>query len=407
MHITILCHYFWPELGAPSARLKEMADVWLKEGHAVSILTNYPNHPTGLIQDGYKNGPPSIEIKDGLRIVRLTTFATPNRGFIKKTLGHLVYMWNAIFQGRQFVRETDVFVASSPTLFTVVSAWWLGRKLKKPFVFEVRDLWPAIFVELGTIRNRFAIRLLEMLELFLYRKSAKVVTVTRAFGADIARRGIPEKKIAFIPNGADTTRFTPGPSDEALRRTLNLEGKFLVLYIGAHGISQGLPKVLEAAERLASHLDIHFLFVGEGADKEKMETLCRERHLKNVTLLPGCAKDQVLRYYRSADLCLVPLRNIPLFKTFIPSKMFEILSAGRPILASLEGEAAEILTASGAAVVVPPENPEALAEAVLHLASAPKQREKMAKAGPPFVAEHFCREKLAREYLTILREISG
>jgi hypothetical protein len=199
--IALLSHYFWPELGAPSARLLELGREWVARGHEVTVVTNFPNHPTGVVPEPYRGRSFQVEEVQGLRVVRCRTYATPNRGVAKRTLGHLVFMVQAVLQATPHLRGSDVLIASSPTLFAVVAAWLISLRLRVPFVFEVRDLWPAIFVDLGVLRNRFLIGSLERLELFLYGRADAVVTVTRAFATDIARRGIPQAKLHVVPKG--------------------------------------------------------------------------------------------------------------------------------------------------------------------------------------------------------------
>jgi glycosyltransferase involved in cell wall biosynthesis len=400
--IALLSHYFWPEMGAPSARLLELGRAWVARGHEVSVVTNFPNHPTGIIPEAYRGRRFLIESVQGLRIIRCRTYATPNRGFVRKILGHLVFMVQAVRQATPHVREADVLVVSSPTLFAAVAAFVISRQLGVPFVLEVRDLWPAIFVELGVIRNRLAIWSLERLELFLYRRSRAVVTVTRAFARDIAARGINPAKIEVIHNGVDLDAFQPGPADADLVAHMGLTGKLVVLYCGAHGISHGLTRILDVAARLRPDPRIHFLFVGEGAEKEALVARARELDLPNVSFGPGVSREKVPALYRSADVCLVPLRAVGLFRSFVPSKMFEILACARPILASLEGEAAEILEASGAAIVVPPEDVDRICDAVTRLAADPSLRAALAARGRPFVAAHYDRNVLAERYLTVL-----
>ena len=402
MRIALVSHYFWPEPGAPSARLVEMGREWVALGHDVTVVTNFPNHPTGIVPETYRGRSFQIEEAHGLRILRCRTYATPNHGFAKRTLGHLVFMVESVLQATPHLRGTDVIVASSPTLFAAVSALVISRRLGVPYVIEVRDLWPAIFVDLGVIRNRLVIALLERLELFLYRQARVVVTVTRAFADDIARRGIDHAKLHVVPNGVDLAAFQPGPAEEALRARLGLADKLLVLYCGAHGISHALARILEVAARLQQDPRIHFLFVGEGAEKAALVERARALRLGNVSFREAVPREDVPALYRAADVCLVPLRAVPLFRSFIPSKMFEILACGRPILASLEGEAAEILAASGAALVVPPEDVGALAAAVTRLAADPALRAALASRGRAYVAEHFDRRRLASRYLGIL-----
>ena len=402
MRIAVLSHYFWPEPGAPSARLLEMSREWAARGHEVTVVTNFPNHPTGIVPEAYRGRSFLIEHTQGLRVIRCRTYATPNRGFLKRTFGHLVFMFEAAWQATPHLRGTDVLVASSPTLFSVVAALAISRRLKVPYVFEVRDLWPAIFVELGVIRNRFAIGVLERLELALYRRACAVVTVTRAFADDIAKRGIDRAKLRVIPNGVDLESFRPEPAEPALRARLGLADKLVMLYCGAHGISHALGRILEVAARLRGEAGIHFLFVGEGAERDALVARARELELGNVTFLPGVPREAVPALYRAADVCLVPLRAVPLFRSFIPSKMFEILACGRPVLASLEGEAAQILEDSGAALVVPPEDVDALVAAVTRLAADPGLRATLASRGRPYVAERFDRRRLAARYLEVL-----
>ena len=404
MRIALVTHYFWPELGAPSARLVEMGREWAARGHEVTVVTNFPNHPTGVIPEAYRGRSFMVEQVQGLRVLRCRTYATPNRGMLKRTLSHLVFMLQAVRQATPHLRGSDVLVASSPTLFAVVAAWVISRRLRVPYVFEVRDLWPAIFVDLGVIRNRLVIACLERLELFLYRRAAAVVTVTRAFADDIARRGIAESKLHVVPNGVDLEAFQPGPPDLALRERLGCtEDDFLVLYCGAHGISHALGRLLDAAAELRTEPRIRFLLVGEGAEKQVLVARAKELELTNVAFHDSVPRDEVAPLYRAADVCLVPLRAVPLFRAFIPSKMFEILACGRPILASLEGEAAEILSASGAAVIVPPEDVSALTRELRRLAADADLRRVLAERGRPYVAAHFDRRILAGRYLEALQ----
>jgi len=403
--IALVSHYFWPELGAPSARLLEMGREWVARGHEVTVVTNFPNHPRGVVPEAYRGRSFQIEEVEGLRVVRCRTYATPNRGVARRTLGHLVFMTQAVLQATRHLRGSDVLVASSPTLFAVVAAWLISLRLRVPFVFEVRDLWPAIFVDLGVIRNRFVIFCLERLELFLYGRAGAVVTVTRAFATDIARRGIPLAKLHVVPNGVDLEAFQPGPKDPALRHRLGFGDELLVLYCGAHGISHALSRILDVAAQLRSDPRVRFLFVGEGSEKARLVTRAHELQLDNVSFHDSVPREDVPALYRAADVCLVPLRAVPLFRSFIPSKMFEILACGRPLLASLDGEAALILRASGAALVVPPEDVSALSAALARLAAEPALRAELAARGRSYVAEHFDRRTLARRYLEVLEGV--
>ena len=270
------------------------------------------------------------------------------------------------------------------------------------FVVEVRDLWPAVFVELGVLTNRHVIRVLERLELAAYRAADEVVVVTEGFRDHITARGIPSSKVHTIRNGVDLGKFSPDhqPPAGTRERLGARDGELLVLYIGAHGISQGLASVVDAAALMADR-PVHFSLVGEGADKEKVLARVRELSAGNVTNLPGVPRDEVADLLAAADVCLVPLRDVPLFTTFIPSKMFELMAAGRPIVGSVAGEAKAILDQAGA-MVVPPEDPAALAAALDELIDDPDRRSEMAKQGYEFVSNEFNRERLAAAYEMVL-----
>jgi glycosyltransferase involved in cell wall biosynthesis len=408
MKINIICQYYLPEIGAPQARLSEMAREWMAKGHDITILTAFPNHPTGVIPFEYRGKVFMEEFVDGIRVWRHWIYATPNEGFFKKTCAHISFMASLIglslFRGKQ----PDVYIVSSPNFFSVISTYLFSRIRRVSYIFEVRDLWPGIFIDLGVLKNRRLIRILEKIELFLYRKAAVVVPVTHGFAKDIIRRGIPSHKIKVITNGVDLDTYRP--SSENVRSRLKTEfsqDDFVVAYIGAHGISHGLSKVLDAAEALQDEKGVRFLFVGEGAEKTNLVESARKKKLKNVTFLPSKKREEVIDFYHLADTCLVPLKNVAGFDTFIPSKMFEIMGCGKSIIASLRGEAADILTEAGAAVIVRPEDPKELGAAIRSLKDDPEKRRIMGERGRRFVEKHFNRKALAEKYLDLIEEVVG
>jgi glycosyltransferase involved in cell wall biosynthesis len=406
MNILYFSHYFTPEIGAPSARIYDLAQRWLTGGNQVQVVTCFPNHPTGHLYPGYDQGRYLHENLDGIEVHRHWTYVTPNKGFIKKTLGHLSYLPAAKFISGPHVRSSDVAIGTSPTMFAAMAAAGFAKRHKIPFIMEVRDLWPAIFVELGIIRNPLLIRWLEKWESRLYEQAAKVVVVTESFRRKLIERRLPPDKVATIPNGADVDFWNPVECSTEKRSQLQLEDRFIVLYIGAHGISHALERILDTADELRGTRQIHFLFVGEGAEKEKLKQRARELELTNVTFFDPVGKDEVREFYAAADLCLVPLRNIPLFETFIPSKMFEMLSMARPIVASVQGEAADILRRSNGAVVVEPENSHQLARAIMDLYHQDEQaRRQMGEQGRKFVKEYYSRQQLAASYLALMNEV--
>lgn len=401
----MVCHYFAPEIGAPQARLSEMSKTWASLGHDVEVLTGMPNHPTGVIHPEFKGKARVDEERDGYRVLRTWLYATANEGVARKTLGHLSFMLTGIMQGWGKLSRPEVVVVSSPTFFSIFTAWVFSKRWRVPLVVEVRDLWPGIFVELGVLKQRQVIWVLERLELAAYSSATAVVVVSEGFKADLVRRGVPESKVSVITNGVDLDRFEPGPAIPAVRASLGAENnEVLVVYIGAHGISQGLSSVLDAARLFDP--GVKLAFVGEGAQKAMLEESVAATPMNNVSFSPGVPREQVLDILRSADILLVPLRDVPLFTTFIPSKMFEFLSAEACVVGSVAGEAAQILLAAGA-VVVKPEDSAQLAQAVNSLAANPDRRTLQGQLGRKYVAKHYNRDLLAKRYLKVLSRARG
>jgi glycosyltransferase involved in cell wall biosynthesis len=402
MKIAVYSHYFVPEIGAPSMRFHDLAREWIAAGDEVDMFTCLPNHPSGVLYPGYEPGLYQFETIDGIKVHRQWTYMTRNKGFLKKTVGHISFYPSAVLSSRRHLDDADVIIGTSPTFFAAMAASRVAKKRRRPFVMEVRDLWPAVFVELGVLKNRLLIAALERLEMRLYRQASRVVTGTESFRRNLIERGIPEEKVVTVSNGANIDFWNPAAADSTLRSRLGLQDRTIVLYVGAHGISQRLSAILDAASLLRSRPDIVFLFVGEGAEKPMLAE--RAKGLDNVRFFEPVDTMGVRDFYAAADICLVPLRNIPLFETFIPSKMFEIMAMARPIVASVAGEAAAILERSGGARIVAPEDAAAIAAAVKDLADDPAARERMGAAAADFVHRNYSRHELAARYRSVLRD---
>jgi glycosyltransferase involved in cell wall biosynthesis len=402
--IAYFCQYFVPESAAPASRVSELSHAWAAAGHDVTVVTGLPNHPTGIVPEAYRGVVFRKERLGAVAVWRNLLFATPNEGFVKKTLGHLSFMLSTLVLSVPRLRDRDVLIVSSPSFFVVMSvcvAHWLWRT---PYVFEVRDLWPGVFVELGILKNRFLIGVLEALEMFLYRHAARVVVVTESFRDILIARGLPPGRVAVITNGVDTKRFGPDEAaGAAIRRAHGLGDDFVVLYIGAHGISHALSCILQVARRFEGIPVVRFVFVGDGAEKQKLTQQAADMGLRHVTFVPSQPRDEVNGWYNAADVVLVPLRDIPLFDTFIPSKMFEILACARPIVASVRGEARGILERSGGALVVDPEDADGIAGAIDRLRADPSLGRRLGEAGRAFVGVEYDRDVLAQRYVDILQ----
>ncbi len=404
MRILFLTDNFPPETNAAATRVYERACYWARWGHDVTILTSAPNFPQGTVYPGYRNRWLQRERMDGVKVVRVKTFIAPNRGVRLRVLDFLSYMVSATATS-VFLKRPDIVVATSPQFFCAVAGSNAAFLRRVPFVFELADLWPASIRAVGAIRNGPVLRAVERMELALYRRSTAVVALTEAFREDLVGRGIPASKIAVVRNGVDVARHAVRPRCEELARSLGLDGKFVVGYIGTHGMAHGLKNVLDAAARLLDRPDIRFLFVGGGAAREQLVEHRDLAGLDNVVFVPPVPKNEVNRYWSLCNLALVHLKNDPVFKTVIPSKMFEAMAHAKPILlAAPYGEAAKILENAGAGVWVPAAQPEALAEAVSKLASDPGRCHAYGETSRQS-APNFSREGQARDMIDVLELI--
>lgn len=400
----MISHYFAPEIGAPSARIYEMAKRWVREGHDVQVITGFPNHPTGIVPEKYRGLRYLCENMDGITVHRSYIYATPNKGFLKRTISHISFMISNVIYSMRKIGDVDIVISTSPTFFSMFSGHYLSRRKKVPWILEIRDLWPAAIDALGVMKSKKILGLLEKMELGFYHKSSHIVVVTQSFKQNLISRGISEEKIDVITNGFDEELYRPMPKNKSLIQQYQLQDKFVVTYIGAHGISHALDKIVLTAEKLKEQKDIQFVFVGEGAEKEKIKAMAAARNLQNILFIDGQPKEKMPDYYNISDVSLVTLKNIPLFKAFIPSKIFEIMGCGIPIIASLDGETADILKKSQAAVIVPPEDAEAMKDAIIKLKENHELRNTMSKNGPAYVKKYYSRTMLAERYMEIIKK---
>ena len=407
MRITLLCQYFPPEMGAPSARTYEHARHWANLGHEVTVVTGFPNHPTGVIRPEYRGYFIKREQTDGIDVLRTWVYVAANKGFTKRVLNFLSFFLSSFILAALKTGRTDVVIGTSPQFFCAVSAFLLSRIKRVPFVFEVRDIWPQSAVELGALSNPLIIRALRAIELFLYRRAALIVAVADSTRQYLLDKGMAAGKIAVIPNGIDAKFLMAAAVPREVRAELGLEGKFMVSYIGTHGMSHALETVLSAAQVLGSDDSIHFLFVGEGAEKEKLERLAGELQLRNVTFLGQQPRETLLAFYRASDVSLVPLKKLPIFTKVLPSKLFELMGAGCAIVCSVEGEAASLIERAEAGLCIQPENIEQLVDAIRRLRSAPELVARFGANGRRFVTAHYLRSTLAERYLEALSKVVG
>lgn len=403
-HIIFLTDNFPPETNAPATRTYEHARRWVRAGAKVTVVTTAPNFPAGKVFPGYRNRLFVREELDGIEVVRVWTYITANQGIVRRTLDYLSFMLSGFIAG-VFLPRPAVILGTSPQFFTACSAYMLSLVKRRPFVFEVRDLWPDSILAVGAMRQSAAIRALKRLEYFLYRRAARIISVTESFKAVLSGNGIPAAKIAVVRNGADLIGFTPGPKPPELVSRHQLGGRFVAAYIGTVGMAHGLGTILEAAQLLDADRRIAFLIVGDGAERHALEEQVRRRRLANVTFVGPVSKQEVVSYWQLADAAVVLLRDHPVFRHVLPSKMFEAMATARPVILGVLGESAALLTVARAGLVIQPENAAALARAIRELADSPDVARDMGAEGRRFMEAELDRDRLASVMLEELRAV--
>ncbi len=410
LRILYLSQYFPPEVGATQTRAYEMARYLAGQGHRVTMLTEVPNHPSGIIPPAYRGKLWERKPLDGIDVVRLWVWAAPEKGFVTRMRFYLSYMVMAILAGvvlgLRLRRRYDVVYATSPPLFVGLAGVIIAAIIRARFLFEVRDLWPESAVALGELNNRRAVALADGVARLCYRRARGIVAVTRDMVARLEARGIPPDKIRLIPNGANVDQFRPVPAEVwPLREQLGLDEAFVVLYAGIHGLAQGMESLVETARLLRDEPGIRFVFVGAGPKKAAVAALKAQYGLENLVLLPEQPRAAMPAYLTMAGVSLVPLRGAQLFEGALPSKMFEAMACGAPVLLSARGEAATVLHEAQAGLIVPPEDPAALAAAIRYLRDHPAEATVMGQNGRIFVVREYSRAEQARRLERVLRSV--
>lgn len=407
MRILYLSQYFPPEVGATQTRAYEMAHHLVTAGHQVTVITEIPNHPKGIFPPEYRGKLYEYTTLDGIEVIRVWVKTSPVKNFWRRMAFYLSYMLNGTLVGLLLARDNyDVIYATSPPLFVGGAALALSYLRRIPLFFEVRDLWPESAVAMGELNHAKAIRLAEWLEKACYRRARQIVVVTRGIYNRLLERGYPSSKLTLIPNGANVELFQfQAEAGRALREKLGVQNKFVVIYAGIHGLAQNLETIVEAATKLATETDIHFLFVGEGPVKHEIVNLTNERQLTNVTFHPEAPREQMPGFLSAANVAVVPLRHLDLFQGALPSKMFDAWACQCPTLVSIDGEARQVLAEAQAGLYVEPENSEALAAAILQLKNDLATSLQMGLNGRRLVIECYSRQAQAQQLASLLTEI--
>ncbi len=412
MKILYVSQYFPPEMGAPAARASELCRHWARMGQDATVLTGFPNHPTGVVPEEWRSRLRHLhytETIDGVRVVRTWLWPLPNRKAHERILNYASFCVSAAVSGL-FLKKPDVVIATSPQLLCALSGWWLAWWKRVPFVFEVRDLWPESLAAVGAgSEGSILHRTLAAIAGFLYRRAHRIVVVAPAFKDHLIRYwNVPAAKISIVENGVETDLFRLDPAAPEVRKKLKLEDRFLICYIGTMGNAHGLDTLIAAAKELQTALpSATFLLIGEGADKERIVELAAASGLTNLMFLGQQPRETIPSYVSASDLCLVMLKKTELFKTVIPTKLLEYMACERPVVVAVDGQARKIIEEAGAGVFVEPEDSRALVEAIVELAKNPEQRRQMGASGRHYIVTGFSREKTARDYITVLKALGS
>lgn len=401
MKVLFLTDNFPPEVNAPATRTYEHCREWIRQGAEVTVITCTPNFPQGKVYKGYTNKPYQQEMMDGIHVIRVWSYITANEGFIKRTLDYISFSVTSFLAG--LFQQADIIIATSPQFFTALSGRTLSFWKRKPWIMEVRDLWPESIKTVGTMKDNPIIRYFEWEEKKCYRLADKIVVVTDSFKKRLEEKNVIPNKIEVIKNGVDLTRFSPTAKDEKLLEELNLKGKKIIGYIGTHGMAHKLDFILQCAANMEGKNNYHFLFIGAGAEKKNLLKLKEQLKIMNVTMLDPVSKQEVKRYISILDIALINLRKSELFTTVIPSKIFENAGMEIPILMGVNGEARQIVESYQAGLCFEPESEEDFSQKLHLLLSDPVLYEQC-KAGCRKLAHDFDRKQLAKRMLNIIKK---
>lgn len=397
MHILLIHQAFAALDEAGGTRHHELARFLARRGHRVTIIAS----PVSYLTGGLSAASPSTA-EEGVRVLRAFTYSALHRSFFHRVLAFFSFMVSSFFLGLR-VRKVDLVWGTSPPIFQGVTAWLLARLKRVPFLFEVRDLWPDFAIAVGVLTNRLLIRMSYWLERFLYRHADRVLVNSPGFVDHVRGRG--GREVAVVPNGADPSMFDPQADGLAFRQAHGLGDRFVVLYAGAHGLSNDLGVVLSAADRLRDRADLVFVFVGDGKDKPLLQARAVELGLPNVVWVPPVPKSGMALALAAADACLAILKPLDWYRTTYPNKVFDYMAAGRPVLLAIDGVIREVVERAGCGVFVRPGDPDALAAAIASLAADRAAARRMGLAGRKHLEEHFARERLAGDLAALLEEM--
>ena len=407
MHILIVHQYYLHKEEAGGSRWNQFAKFWSQAGHKVTVLAGMLHYVTGKKNPEYK-GKFIVTEQDGQNVVvkRCHVSEAYNKSFIGRAWAYCSFVFSSIIAGL-FVKKPNVIICSSPALTVCITGWVLSKLKRIPMIFEVRDLWPESAIDTGVLTNKWLIKFGYWLERFAYRNSSWINVLTPAFEeALIQKKGISTDKISMIPNSADLDLIKPGPLNNWVREKYNLQDKFVVTYVGAHGVANALMQLVEAAKILKeTDEQVQIMLVGMGMEKSKLIKAVKEYDLDNVTFIDPVPKSQINDYLNASDICTAVLKKCDIFKTVYPNKVFDYMAAEKPIIIGIDGVAKKLVEDAEVGIFVEPENPQSFAEAVIFLKKNPQQRQLFSQNGRKFVKDNFSRQPLSIKYLKIVEQV--
>lgn len=397
MHVLLIHQAFAGPNEPGGTRHWELATRALAKGHRFTVVASDASYLTGRSAEAGEEETP------GLRVLRVRTLRTLHRSFAWRVTAFLGFMLSSTFRALA-VRKVDLVFGTSPPIFQAVSAWLAAALKRVPFVLEIRDLWPEFAVGMGVLTNPALVRIARWLEAFLYGRADLLVVNSPAYRDYLLRRGIPEVKVRFVPNGVDASMFEPSARGETLRREWGCDGKTVALYAGALGPANDIPTLLAAAESLRSEPSLAIVLVGDGKDRPKLEEAARAKGLSNVLFAGTLPKRRMPEALAACDVGVAILRDIPMFRTTYPNKVFDYMAAGRPTVLAIDGVIRDVIEEAEGGAFVPPGNAEALAEAIRALARNAEMRARMGASARAFVEKRFNRDDQAQLFVRSLEE---
>jgi colanic acid biosynthesis glycosyl transferase WcaI len=403
MRVLLFSQWYYPE---PVKYVPDIAESLQSMGHEVTVLTGFPNYPTGKLAPGYKLRPVHRERINGVPVIRVPLY--PNHGTSpwRRLLNFGSFAASSSILGPWLAPRVDLMHVIHPPLTIGFPARLLSAWLGCPFTYEIQDLWPEVLRATGAIRNERILSLMAWYAKRVYRAAAAIRVISPGFKENLISKGVPADKIHVISNWVDTDLYQRLAPDAEFGDKLGMTGRFNIMFAGAIGLSQGLGAVLEAAELLRDLPQAQFVFVGDGSDFSRLKSLAEEKKLTNVKFLGRYPAREMPRLYALADVLLTHLRDDPLYRITVPHKIFAYMASGKPVLAAVEGNAADVIQRGKAGLTCPPENPQALAKTVRQFAAlAPEERRSMAESGYRMVCDEYCRDHLMAELVKMMQSV--